>query len=134
MGVNQARGRWGAGPSPSRVYLPCQHPWPSEHTNTRVCFASVRAALAWLTNSLSPFFWDYVFEQPARTGSELSRPPAAGRDAPSPQPLSPGPAAGLPPLTPAPTKHQSFFPRQVSEKTFVRSDLQLDAGSFPLRA
>lgn len=62
-GLHQALGQCGgADLSPTRVYLPCQHPWPSEQTNTRVCLASVQAALVWLTNSLSPFLWDYVFQ------------------------------------------------------------------------
>lgn len=95
-GLHQAQGQLGADLSPSRVYLPCQHPWPSEQTNTRVFLASVQAVLVWLTNSLSPFFWDYVFQQcpgfdkqPARMRSQFTQAAAASRDAPSSSPSAP---------------------------------------------
>lgn len=137
-GFNQAWGQQGGDPSSRRPYLPCQHPWPFEQTNARVCFASVQAQLVRLTNSLSPFFWDYVFNsQQELEASSPGRQLRAVMHLPgssSPQ----GPAARLPrppPLAQVPTKCRSFFPcRARGKRTFVRSDLQLVAGSFPWRA
>ena len=68
------------------------------------------AVLVWLTNSISPFFRDYVFQLLARTGRKLTRVPVVGCDAPSRSPSHHGRLCCCCSLY-LPTKCRSAFPR-----------------------